>query len=72
MNPEELDRLAQIIEEQQEKIDKVYASMEKMRKYFLWTLIITIVVFVLPLLGLIFVIPSFIQNYTTNLQGLAP
>jgi len=53
---------------QEEKIDKIYASVEKMRKYFMWTLIITVVLFVVPLIGLIFVIPQFLSTYTQALN----
>ena len=45
------------------KVDAMYASVEKLRKYFLWTGIITVVLFIVPLIGLIFVIPSFINSY---------
>ncbi len=56
--------------ELEEKINKIYISVEKTRKYFLWTAIITTAVIVLPLIGILFVAPSFIKDYTTNLQGL--
>ena len=49
----------------EQKIDQIYVSVEKTRKYFLWTMIITIVLFVLPLIGLLFVIPSFFSAYQT-------
>jgi type IV secretory pathway component VirB8 len=52
------------LEEQRKYLEAIYASVEKTRKYFQWTLIISIVVFVLPLLGLMFVLPSFISSYT--------
>ncbi len=44
------------------KVDKIYISTEKTRKYFLWTLIAALVVTVLPLVGLIFVIPKFLET----------
>ena len=56
--------------ELEEKINKIYISVEKTRKYFLWTGIITVAVIVLPLIGLLFVLPSFMQNYVGSLQGL--
>ena len=56
--------------EQEEKINKIYVSVEKTRKYFLWTGIITVAVIVLPLIGLMFVLPSFMTNYVGSLQGL--
>ena len=46
------------------KIDLVYISVEKTRKYFLTTIVITVIAFVLPLLGLVFAIPSFLATYT--------
>lgn len=52
------------LEEQEKKLDEIYSSIERMRKYFLWTLIITIVVIIFPLVGLVFVIPQFLGTYT--------
>ena len=54
----------------EKKIDAIYVSTEKTRKYFQWTMIITVVMFVLPVIGLIIVIPVFISNYTSSFQGL--
>ena len=51
------------IDELAEKTEKTYQSVEKMRKLFLWTLIITAAVVVLPLIGLMFVIPDFLSLY---------
>jgi predicted ferric reductase len=50
------------IEELNRKIDAIYLSVEKTRKYFFWTMVVTLVVFVLPLIGLVFVIPSFFEQ----------
>ena len=61
--------LIQKLEEQQIKIDQIYISVEKTRKYFLWTIIITVALFVLPLIGLFFAIPSFLSQYN-NIQNL--
>jgi len=58
------------IKEMENKIDKIYVSVEKTRKYFFWTMVITIILFVLPLIGLVFAVPSFIKNYTAPLQGM--
>jgi len=53
--------------QQQELLEKIYRSTEKTRKYFLWTLIISLVVFVIPLIIMIFVLPSFINTLTSGL-----
>lgn len=55
------------LEEQAEKIEEIYISVEKTRKYFLWTLIISVAFVVLPLIGLMFVIPQFLN--TLNMAG---
>jgi type IV secretory pathway component VirB8 len=54
--------------EQDKKLDAIYRSAEKTRKYFLWTLIISVAVIVLPLIALAFILPIFLQ--TLNLGGL--
>jgi hypothetical protein len=48
----------------QQKVDAMYTSVEKLRKYFLWTGIISVALFVLPLIGLIFAIPAFLNTYS--------
>jgi len=53
---------------QDEKLDNIFRSVEKTRKYFLWTLIITVVLFVVPLIGLILVIPQVLSTYTGGLS----
>jgi len=52
----------------EKKIDEIYKSTEKTRKYFLWTLIISIAFIVLPLIALIFIIPYYLK--TISLTGL--
>ncbi len=54
---------------QGELLEKIYISTEKTRKYFLWTLIVSLIVFILPLIGLVFVLPSFLSMYTSTLGG---
>lgn len=54
----------QKLEQLESKLDAIYLSVEKTRKYFLTMLIVTVVLFVLPLLGLFFAIPSFISTYS--------
>jgi hypothetical protein len=62
----------QKVEELDKKIDAIYKSVEKTRKYFLWTLILSVVLFVLPLIALMFVAPSFLQNYIGNIGSFTP
>ncbi len=66
MEQEILNRL----QAQEELLQKVYTSVEKTRKYFMWTLISTAVLVFLPLLGLMFILPSFINTMTSSYSGL--
>jgi len=65
-----MDEVLKKIMELEQKIDSIYKSVEKTRKYFLWTLIVSIVLFVLPLVALIFVIPYFMSAIGGNLDLL--
>ncbi len=56
------------LEEQEEKINAIYQSVEKTRKYFLVIIWITIIAVVLPIIGLLFAIPSFVSNYDSLLN----
>lgn len=49
----------------EKKIDAVYVSAEKTRKYFLAVVIVSAIAFVLPLIGLLFAIPSFLSIYSS-------
>ncbi|MBU1102143.1 hypothetical protein KJ853_00610 [Patescibacteria group bacterium] len=57
-------------EEQDRKLEQIFLSVEKMRKYFLWTLIISVAVIVLPLIGLLIIIPQFLSLYSNAALGL--
>lgn len=59
------NELLQKLETQEKKLDAIFESAEKTRKYFLWTLIITVVMLVLPLIALAFVIPWFLKIITS-------
>lgn len=66
MQPDAEKRIIEL----EQKIDAIYVSVEKTRKYFLWTMIITIAIVVLPIIGLMFVIPSFVSTYTETINTL--
>ena len=51
-------------EELQAQLDRIEKSVKQIRSYLFWTMIITVAVIVLPLLGLIFVIPQFLSIYS--------
>lgn len=58
------------LEEQDIKIEAIYKSVEKTRKYFLTIIWITVIAVVLPIIGLLFAIPAFLNNYVGTLNSL--
>ncbi len=68
MEPDTSNKLALL----EQKIDAIYISVEKTRKYFFWTMMVTLALFILPLIGLLFAIPSFLSSYTNTINAIAP
>ena len=64
----EHEEIIKRIDAQAEKIDATYKSVEKIRKYFLVIVWITIIAFVLPLIGLMFAVPSLMDSYSSILS----
>lgn len=65
-----LEQIRQLAEGANNTADKAYHAAEKVRKYLFWTGIITILLIVVPLIGLAFALPQFISSYTTTLNGI--
>jgi hypothetical protein len=65
MEQEILDRL----KAQDDKLEAIYVSVEKTRKYILFSMVTTILFFLLPLIGLAFAIPAML-NTLTETSGL--
>ena len=55
---------------QDAKLEAIFKSAEKTRKYFLIIIWITILAVVLPLIGLVFAVPAFMSNYIGVFEGL--
>lgn len=66
----ENEELMKKLNELEKKIDATYASAEKTRKYILWYVIGTVITIVLPIIGLIFVIPWFLKVMSSAYDGL--
>ncbi len=59
--------IKQQLAEQTQKIDAIYTSVEKTRKYFLVVMWVSLAMVVIPAIGLLFVIPVFLNTYTSSL-----
>lgn len=60
--------LAAKLDEIEKLAQAAYQSADKARKYLFWTGVVSVAVIILPLIGLIFVLPSFINNYVNPIQ----
>ena len=54
--------LSQQLAEQSKKLDVIEQSVKKIRSYLFWTFVISIVVFVVPLIGLAIVVPRVLDT----------
>ncbi len=66
----ESNNIEQRISQLEAKIDATYNAVEKMRKYMLIVTWVTIGMVVLPVIGLMLVVPVVMSSYTSALGGL--
>ena len=64
------NEILEIVKENQRLAKQTYESAEKTRKYFLYTAIATVLMFILPIIGLILIIPMFLNSYIGSFEGL--
>lgn len=55
---------------QEVKIEAIYISVEKTRRYFQIIMWVTLATVLLPLLGLLIAVPVFLNSYTSQFEGL--
>jgi hypothetical protein len=47
------------------KVEQAFVAADKARRYLFWTGVVSVVLFVVPLIGLVFALPSFFNYYST-------
>jgi hypothetical protein len=57
------------IEELERKIDATRESTEKIRKYFFWFLILSLLALFLPLFGMMIALPYFLNLFSASLPA---
>ncbi|MEK7622078.1 MAG: hypothetical protein AAB415_02770 [Patescibacteria group bacterium] len=62
--------IQQKLVEQDAKLEAIYRSVEKTRKYILIIVWVTVIGLVLPMIALAFVLPSFLSNYLDVLKDI--
>lgn len=65
-----MEPIQQQLNEQSERLITIERSMKKIETYMAWAFWVTIVLFVLPLIGLIFVVPMAINSYLSSMSGI--
>lgn len=63
-----MENIDQRIEMLEKKIDELQRTLNSIKKIVLWTVIASVVLFILPLIGLMFVVPQFLSSYSSLLQ----
>ena len=53
------------------KADRAYVAAEKVRTYMFWTGIISAALIIIPFIGLLFVLPAFMNNYVAPLTTMS-
>ena len=61
----DISELKSQIKKQEEKLNLIYLSVEKTRKYFEVIMWISIIAIVLPIIGLLVEIPKFLNTYSS-------
>lgn len=64
------EQLYKKIEDMEIKIDEMYKAMRAAKAMIKWSLIISVALFVIPLIILAFVLPSMISTITGSYAGL--
>ncbi|MBU1203133.1 hypothetical protein KKH39_03805 [Patescibacteria group bacterium] len=62
--------LQQKIEDLQSKVDQMYKLAMTVKKMFIWSMILSLLFFVIPLIILIFMLPSMINTISGAYSGL--
>ena len=56
------------LDEIEAKVEAAYKAANKAQQYLFWTGVVTVALFVLPLIGLVFAIPFFLNSYLGSFQ----
>ena len=71
MNEDQIKDIQERLDAQEQALVKIYKSTEKTRKIMLWSGIGSVVVFILPLIGVALVLPR-IMNELNEAMSLFP
>jgi len=58
------------ISELEQKIDQMQQTLDQFKQYFKWTMILSIVFFVLPLIAVVIILPMLMNTLAGNYSAL--
>jgi hypothetical protein len=59
------EQLYKKIEDLDLKINEIYKTIQTAKKMFIWSVVITVLLFIIPLIILMFVLPSMLSTLTS-------
>lgn len=62
-----MEELLQRLDELDSKLTATKQSVDRIRQYFKWTMILSLVFFVIPLIGMLFALPKIMNVLTGNI-----
>lgn len=65
-----MEELIQKLARQEQQLNEIHDTVKKLKKYFLTTIIISVLTFLLPLIGVVVSLPWILQTLTASMQGL--
>jgi hypothetical protein len=63
-----MDQLEARLDAMEQQLDHIKRTVDKAYRLFLWTMVLTVVLVVLPLIGALFAIPKLMGSYGASLQ----
>lgn len=64
-----MEQLEQKLNSLETRVNELTLSFNKIKKVFYWIVWVSVALFVLPLIGLMFVIPQFLSTYS-DMSGI--
>lgn len=62
--------LMEKFEKQEKQLDEIYQTVKRLKRYFITTIIISAVTFLIPVLAVIFSLPWLLKTFETLTAGL--
>ncbi len=66
----QMEELIKKLEEQEKQLNEIYETVKKLKRYFITTIIISAITFLLPILAVILSLPFLMKTFETLTKGL--